>query len=83
MIIKFIGYSAAFLTTFSFLPQTLKTIRDKDTKSISLLMYSMFTLGVLAWLIYGALTHDTPLLIANMITLFFAFIILWLKIKYK
>ena len=81
--IQVIGYAAAMLTTLSFLPQAIKTIKDKDTKSISLSMYSMFSLGVLFWLIYGIAKVDIPLLTANLVTLIFACTILVLKIKYK
>lgn len=78
-----IGLAAAFCTTFSFLPQALKVIKTKHTKDLSLSMYSIFTTGVLLWLIYGLLIHDTPVIIANAITLFFAATILFMKIRYK
>ena len=37
---EFIGYAAASLTTISFFPQALKTLRSGDTRSISLGMYA-------------------------------------------
>lgn len=80
---EYFGYIAAFLTTFSFLPQALKTIKEKDTKSISLVMYLMFTFGVFSWLLYGIFTKDLPLLLANLVTFILAVIILSLKLKYK
>ncbi len=80
---EYFGYIAAFLTTFSFLPQALKTIKEKDTKSISLVMYLMFTVGVFCWLLYGIFTKDLPLLLANLVTFILAVIILSLKLKYK
>lgn len=83
MTIKILGFMAAILTTFSFLPQAMKTIKDKDTKSMSLLMYSMFSLGVFFWMVYGFMNKDLPLFLANVVTFAFAFIILALKIKYK
>lgn len=79
----FIGWAAAALTTFSFLPQAIKTLKDKDTSGISLGMYSMFTAGVLLWLIHGIIINDIPLLMANVITFIFAATILFMKIKYK
>lgn len=81
--IDIIGYCAALLTTLSFLPQAIKTIKTKDTSGISLIMYSMFTLGVLGWLVYGFIKNDTPLIAANLVTLSLAGVILRLKIKYK
>lgn len=77
------GYIAAFLTSASFIPQALKTIRTKNTQGISLVMYSMFSTGVLCWFIYGLSTKDIPIVIANGVTLCFALIILFFKIRYK
>ena len=82
-IIDIIGYFAAILTTLSFLPQAIKTIKTKDTSVISLIMYSIFTIGVLGWLIYGFIKNDIPIFIANLVTLSLAGVILSLKIKYK
>jgi len=59
------GYVAAFCTTVSFLPQAIKTIKTKDTSSISLAMYVLFTFGTLMWLIFGLMTSNYPVGIAN------------------
>lgn len=77
----YLGYIAAFLTTASFIPQAIKTFKTKDTESISLLMYSMFVLGVAMWLIYGLLIGDMPLVIANVFTFAFSSPILMMKIR--
>ena len=82
-LITLIGLLAAACTTFSFLPQAIKTIRTKDTQSISLSMYALFTLGTLFWLIYGVFTSNLPVYLANGITLIFALIILGYKVRYK
>ena len=55
-----IGILAAFLTTVSFVPQAILAIRTRRTDGISLLMYSMFTLGVAVWLVYGLLIGSLP-----------------------
>jgi MtN3 and saliva related transmembrane protein len=77
------GYVAAVLTTMSFLPQAIKTIKEKNIEGISLFMYSLFTIGVLLWLIYGWLMKDIPIIAANGITLILSATILTLKIKYS
>jgi MtN3 and saliva related transmembrane protein len=76
------GYIAAILTTLSFLPQTVKTIKEKNTEGISLLMYSMFTVGVFLWLLYGIYMRDLPIIASNGVTFALALTILVLKIKY-
>ena len=75
-----IGYLAATLTTASFLPQAILTIRTKDTESLSLSMYSLFTLGVFCWLIYGVYISNKAIIFANAVTLALAASILSFKI---
>ncbi len=75
-----VGYLAATLTTASFLPQAILTIKTRDTESLSLGMYSTFTLGVLCWLIYGIHLGDKAIIFSNAITLLLAASILFFKI---
>jgi len=75
-LISSLGYIAAFLTTASFIPQALLVIKTRNTSGLSLIMYMMFTIGVTLWLIYGLLSRDWPIVIANFFTLMFAIIIL-------
>lgn len=78
-----IGFIAAFLTSVSFIPQAIQVIKTKDTSGISLMMYSMFVLGVALWTIHGFIIKDLAVIIANIVTFIFAFIVLAYKIKYK
>ena len=79
---EWIGGIAASLTTCSFIPQVLRVWRTKHTKDISLLMYSLFTLGVALWLVYGVLLDAWPIIIANSITLLLAGAVLVLKLRF-
>ena len=79
---QLIGYIAATLTTISFLPQTMRTIRTKDTSGLSLVMYSLFTIGILFWLIYGVQLGELPIIIANSVTLLLSSVILGMKLKH-
>ena len=76
-----IGLFAAFLTTLSFLPQTLMVLRSGETAGISLLMYAMFTIGVAGWLIYGLMQASVPMILANAVTLLLAALILSMKVR--
>lgn len=82
-IVTITGFTAAILTTASFLPQAIKTIQTKDTSGISLFMYSIFALGTLLWFLFGLFSNNMPVMIANAVTLVFASIILVYKIKYR
>ena len=81
--IKYIGFFAAFCTTFAFLPQAIKVYKTKSTKDISLYMFLIFTTGVLSWLVYGLIINDLPIILANAITLILSFFILIYKLKFK
>ncbi len=78
-----IGTIAAFFTTFSFIPQALKTFRTKDVSGISLSMYGCFTAGVALWLVYGILMMAWPIIVANAITLSLALSIFCMKLTYR
>ncbi len=78
-----IGNIAAILTTVSFLPQAIKTIKTQNTASLSFPMYLLFVTGVTLWLVYGLLNHQTPIILGNAITLLLAGIILAFMVKGK
>ncbi len=80
--IEFIGFTAAALTTASFIPQAIKTFRSRDTRSISLGMYVIFTIGIACWLAYGVMLESWPMIIANLITLSLAAAILSMKLRF-
>ena len=75
-----VGYLAAALTTASFVPQALLTLRTRDVSGISLAMYSAFTVGICLWLVYGLLLGEWPIVAANAVTLLLASVILGTKI---
>ncbi|MFW5443379.1 MAG: SemiSWEET transporter [Methylococcaceae bacterium] len=75
-----LSYCAALLTTSSFLPQAILILKTKDTSSLSLWMYTLFTIGVLLWLIYGIQKMDYAIIFANSITLLLSTSILGFKI---
>ncbi len=77
-----IGSLAAIMTTTAFIPQAWKIWHTRHTADISLGMYTMFTLGVALWLIYGALLGSWPIIVANSITLLLAGTVLVMKLKF-
>lgn len=77
-----IGYISAVLTTVAFVPQAHKSLKTRDLSGISLPMYTLFSLGVFGWLIYGYCIHSLPIMAANSITLILACTVLYLKIKH-
>lgn len=78
-----LGSLAACCTTLAYLPQVIMIIRSKDTRSISLHMYALMVFGVFCWFIYGMKVNDTPVMLANAITLLLSMIILVMKLGEK
>lgn len=77
---NWLGYLAASLTTLSFVPQALLTLRTREVHGISATMYSVFTVGVALWLAYGWRLGEWPIIIANALTLMLAATILVTKL---
>ena len=80
---EMIGYFSAFLTTFAFVPQAYHSWKTRDLSGVSLPMYSLFTVGVLGWIVYGLKIGSLPVILANIVTLLLACIVLWLKLKHR
>jgi MtN3 and saliva related transmembrane protein len=79
---EWVGYVAATLTTFAFVPQAVKTLRTRDTRAISLGMYVVFAIGLCFWLAYGIVLGSWPIILSNIVTLALALVILALKIRH-
>ena len=77
-----VGSLAAILTTVSFFPQAWHSFKTKDVSGVSLGMYSVFTVGVALWLVYGLLLRAWPIVVANVITLGLALAILGMKLVF-
>ncbi len=77
----FLGYVAGFLTTIAFLPQVVKAIKYGSTKDISLGMYILLCTGITLWIAYGFWLGAVPVILANGVTLVFAGIVLFCKIR--
>ena len=78
-----VGTLAACLTTVSFVPQAWLSFKTRDVSGVSLSMYSVFTIGVAMWLVYGLLLGAWPIILANAITLTLAISILVMKLRFR
>ena len=77
-----IGALAGTLTTVSFVPQVLKTWRSRSARDISFGMFSLFSLGVGLWLIYGISIQSLPIMLANGITLTLSLVMIAMKLGF-
>jgi MtN3 and saliva related transmembrane protein len=80
-IIDIVGFAAAVLSTGAFLPQAIHVIRSRDTRAISLLMYSMAMVGAALWASYGFMNMQWPIIIANVVAFVFISTIFVMKVR--
>ena len=80
---ELLGYLAGALTTVSLVPQVIQVYRTRSTQDVSLGMFLLFSLGVLAWLLYGLWIDSPPVIVANARTLVLALSVLWAKWRWR
>ena len=83
MIWTIIGFSAATLTMFAFIPQIIKIIKTKSAKDVSLITLLQLFLGVSLWIVYGIHLKDSIIIIANSVTILTLIILLCLYCNYR
>lgn len=79
---EIIGYCAAALTMFGFLPQLVKMERTKSVDDVSLFMMLQMGLGVFLWLVYGLHIENSPLIVANAVNLAILALGLFVYLRY-
>ena len=77
-----IGMLAAAFTTVAFLPQVVKAHTSRHTKDLSLVMFVLFSAGLLLWIVYGFALASIPVIAANCVTLLLTLYLIFLKVKY-
>ncbi|MBF0493844.1 MAG: SemiSWEET transporter [Candidatus Omnitrophica bacterium] len=81
--LEILGIAAGTCTTVSLLPQIIKIIRTKHARDISIGMYILFTAGVILWLIYGLISNQLPIILANIVTGCFCSVVIYFKLSEK
>jgi MtN3 and saliva related transmembrane protein len=71
---------AGTLTLVGYLPQTLKTIRTRKTKDLSLATFFIIGTSALLWTIYGYSKHLPSIWVTNLVVTICSCIILAIKI---
>ena len=78
-----IGFIAATLTMFGFLPQVIKMYKTKSVKDISFFALAQFSLGIFLWILYGIYLKNPIIIMANVVSFSTLVIALILYFKYK
>jgi len=66
---QILGWTATFLFSIMVIPQIIKTIKSKDTKGVSLLLFIIFLIANVIALIYAIMISQPPLIIKYIIAI--------------
>lgn len=80
--VEILGYSAGFITSLTFLPQVVKTWKEKSAKDISLLMFVIAAINEVMWIVYGVLLNNWVIISTNAVVLSMSLIMIFLKFRY-
>ena len=80
--IEILGYTAGAITTLTFLPQVIKTWKNKSAKDVSLNMFIIAVINEIMWVVYGALLDNWVIILTNAIILVMSTTMIFLKLKY-
>ena len=78
-----LGYTASAVTVFTFLPQVIKTWKEKSAKNVSLLMFVIAIANEILWIAYGVRRDDMVIILTNVVMMCMASVMIYLILRYK
>lgn len=80
---EILGYTAGAITAFTFLPQVIKTWKEKSAKNVSLAMFLIAFINEAMWIAYGFLINSWVIVSTNVVMIIMCTTMIVLKLKYK
>ncbi|MBI5857977.1 MAG: SemiSWEET transporter [Sphingobacteriales bacterium] len=81
--VDIVGYSAGAITSLTFLPQVIKTWKERSARDISLMMFVIAWINEVLWILYGVLLDNWVIILTNSIVLSMSSVMIWFKLRYK
>ncbi len=81
--VDILGYSACAVTALTFLPQVLKTWKEKSAANVPLMMFVIAFINEVMWIAYGVMKQDNVIIVTNVIMISLCSVMIFLKLKYK
>lgn len=78
-----LGYAACAVTALTFLPQVLKTWKEKSAANVSLMMFLIAFVNEVMWIAFGILRNDMVIIVTNVLMIIMCSIMITLKLRYK
>lgn len=76
-----VGLIAAAMTSLSYIPQVRKALPRGSTTDLSLGMLSALWLGLVLWVLYGVLSQDVVVIVANIVAAALVGVVLGCKLR--
>ncbi|WP_028789049.1 SemiSWEET family sugar transporter [Terrimonas ferruginea] len=81
--IEILGYTAGAITSLTFLPQVIKTLKEKSAKDVSMMMFIIAVVNQTMWVVYGALLSNWVIILTNAVILSMSLTMIILKLRYS
>lgn len=81
--ILIIGYIATLLAIVSYIPQSLKVIKNKSSEGLSLVTYTLILISCSTWMILSSLLSDIPAYVTNISIFILALPMVYFLLKNK
>jgi MtN3 and saliva related transmembrane protein len=81
--IEILGYTAGAITSLTFLPQVIKTLREKSAKDVSMMMFIIAVVNQTMWVVYGVLLSNWVIILTNAVILSMSLTMIFLKLRYS
>lgn len=78
-----LGYAACAVTALTFVPQVVKTWKEKSARNVSLMMFVIAFINEVMWIAYGVLRNDMVIIVTNVIMISMCSVMIGLKLKYR
>jgi MtN3 and saliva related transmembrane protein len=78
-----LGTAAGSLTTLALLPQVVRIWRCRSADDVSAHAFSLMSVGIALWILYGVRIGSAPVIVFNSFTLALAIAILALKARFR
>lgn len=79
----YIGLRSRCIDSIHFLPQVLKTWKEKSAKDVALNMFIIAFINEIMWLAYGVMLNNWVIILTNAVMLVMSGIMIWLKMRYN
>ena len=80
---QIVGYIASAITVLTFLPQVIKTWKEKSAKDISLMMFLIAIANEILWIVYGVMINNDVIIATNIVMMAMASTMVYLKLRYR